>query len=245
MLMASDIARALDPARWLTDAKLTPDPWQEAAIRSTSQLWNCHRQAGKSITAALKALCKSQEVDSLTLLISPSQRQSAELLRTVAELRTRIGLPEPLGEAAHKLEWQHGGRILSLPSSEGTIRGYSNVVLLVLDEASRIPDDLIAAIKPMLAVSDGELICLSTPFGRRGFFYETWEHGGDVWERTRVVATECPRISPAFLAEERSTLGEMLFRQEYLTEFLDPAEACFPTEIIDQAFTMEVQPLWC
>ena len=245
-MMARDLARTLDPSLWFTDAGLTPDPWQAAAIRSTSkrQLWLVHRQGGKSVTAGLKALRKAQEPDSLTLLVSPSQRQSAELLRKVVELVHKIeGLPEPIVESAHKLEWQCGGRILSLPSSETTIRGYSKVGLLILDEAARIPDELVAACRPMLAVSDGELVCLSTPFGRRGFFYESWEHG-DAWERTKVIATECGRISPEFLQEERETLGEMAYQQEYECRFVDTDEQCFPSEIIDRAFSTELAPLW-
>jgi hypothetical protein len=246
-MMALDIARGLDPARWFYDADLEPDDWQERAMRSRHkrQAWNVSRQVGKTTTAGLKGLAKAQEPDSLTLVISPSQRQSAELLRKVVELRRRIpGLPEPITETAHRIEWAHGGRILSLPSSETTIRGYSNVALLILDEASRIADEMIAAVRPMLAVSDGELVCLSTPAGRRGFFYENWAHGGETWERFKVTAYECDRISAGFLEAERAAMGESLFRQEYLCEFLDDDEAVFPTEIIDRAFTEEVKPLW-
>jgi hypothetical protein len=248
MLMSRDLARHIDPSLWFTDAGLTPDPWQQAAIRSSSkrQLWNVHRQGGKSVTAGLKALKKSQDAGSLTLLISPSERQSSELLRKVAELHAKIeGLPEPIAVAAHKLEWQHGGRVVSLPASGTTIRGYSKVDLLILDEASRIPSELIGAVRPMLAISAGELVCLSTPNGRQGFFYESWENGGPLWERTMITADQCARIDPAFLQEERETLGEMVFRQEYFCAFVACDEAAFPTSIIDAAFSMELRPLCC
>jgi hypothetical protein len=247
-MLGRDLARHIDPALWFTDAGLAPDPWQQAAIRSSSkrQLWNVHRQGGKSVTAAFKSLRKAQEAGSLTLLVSPSERQSSELLRKVVELHAKIeDLPQPIVEAAHKLEWQHGGRIISLPSSETTIRGFSHVDLLVLDEASRIPDALTSAVRPMLATSGGELVCLSTPNGRQGFFYEAWENGGDLWERTMVTADRCGRIDPTFLQEERETLGEMTYQQEYQCRFVDTEEQCFPTSIIDAAFSMELQPLWC
>ena len=177
--------------------------------------------------------------------MSPSLRQSTELLRKVVELRERIpDLPEPTIATAHKLEWQYGGRILSLPSSETTIRGYSKVDLLILDEAARIADELVASVRPMLAISNGELVMLSTPYGRVGHFFEAWEHGGDLWERTKVTADQCTRISADFLDEERAVLGEMVFRSEYLCEFVDCDTACFPSEIIAQAFSLEVRPLW-
>ena len=124
-MMAGDLARSLGASLWFADAGIVPDDWQREAIRSQSrrQLWLCHRQAGKSTTAALKALAKATgSPGALVLLISPSQRQSAELLRKVVELHGRIaGLPKPALESLHRLEFESevAGRILSLPSSEG------------------------------------------------------------------------------------------------------------------------------
>jgi hypothetical protein len=80
-------------------------------------------------------------------------------------------------ESALRLELRNGSRIVSLPGDETTVRGYSGVRLLVVDEAARVPDDLYFSIRPMLAVSGGRLVCLSTPFGKRGFFYEAWTEG--------------------------------------------------------------------
>ena len=154
------------------------------------------------------------------------------------------GLPEPSAVAMHRMEFPGGGRILSLPSSESTVRGYSKVSLLVLDEASRIPDEIIAAVKPMLAISKGEIVCLTTPWGQRGFFHEQWANGGPDWERTLVTAEQCGRIDPAFLEEERRAHGDMIYRQEYLCEFVASDEQVFPTFIIDRAFDAEVVPLW-
>ena len=61
----------------------------------------------------------------------------------------------------------NGSRLVALPGREETIRSYSGVRLLILDEASRVPDDLYRAVRPMLAVSHGRLVALSTPFGQR------------------------------------------------------------------------------
>jgi hypothetical protein len=69
------------------------------------------------------------------------------------------------------------------------------------------------------AVSQGRLICLSTPDGKRGFFHEAWANGGADWHRIEVPADKVPRITSAFLAEERPALAESCFRQEYLCQF--------------------------
>jgi hypothetical protein len=53
---------------------------------------------------------------------------------------------------------------VGLPGTEATIRGFSAVSLLLVDEAARCSDELYLAIRPMLAVSDGTLWLMSTPF---------------------------------------------------------------------------------
>ena len=101
------------------------------------------------------------------------------------------------------------------------MRGFSAVSLMLIDEASRVPDAVYRALRPMLAVGGGDLWLLSTPFGKRGFFYEAWEHGGDRWARFRLPVDECGRIPADFVEDERRELGDLWFRQEYLCEFLD------------------------
>jgi hypothetical protein len=101
-------------------------------------------------------------------------------------------------------------------------------------------------VRPMLATSSGggRLIALSTPAGKRGWFYEAWTGGDPAWHRVRVPASECPRITQDFLDEELKELGAQRFSEEYSLQFLDPDEAVFPTTIIDAAFSHEVLPLW-
>jgi hypothetical protein len=189
----------------------------------------CSRQAGKSTAAAALALREALLwPGSLVLLLSPTLRQSGELFRDkVRRLYDRLGRPVPAArESALQLELANGSRVISLPGDEETTRGYSGVRLLVIDEASRVPDALYYAVRPMLAVSGGRLIALSTPFGRRGWFFEEWQGQGR-WARVRVEARDCPRITPAFLAEERQALGERWYRQEYECSFEEVIDAVF------------------
>ncbi len=182
---------------------------------------------------------------SLVLLLSPTLRQSGELFRDkVLRLYHALGKPVPATRlTALTLELANGSRIVSLPGEEGTVRGYSGVALLVIDEAARVADELYAAARPMLAVSGGRLVALSTPFGKRGWFYEEWTGGGD-WGRVQVTAEECPRIEAAFLAEERRALGERWFCQEYFTSFEDAIDAVFLNEHILGAHDDSLRPLF-
>jgi hypothetical protein len=95
----------------------------------------------------------------------------------------------------------------------------------------------------MLAVSGGTLWMMSTPFGKRGFFWEEWAHGGEGWLRVMVPATECPRIPKEFLAEEKRTLGARSFQQEYMCCFEEATSAVFNMELVRKAITPNVKPL--
>jgi hypothetical protein len=161
----------------------------------------------------------------------------------VAGLYRLLDFAAPEQESALRLELANGSRIISLPGTEATVRGYSGVRLLVVDEAARVADDLYYAIRPMLAVSGGRMICLSTPFGKRGFFYEEWTNRQG-WDRIRITAHECPRISPNFLAEERASIGEWWFRQEYECEFVDISDQVFGHDLVMQALSADVKPLF-
>jgi hypothetical protein len=212
------LALAFDPARLLEARGLTPDRWQRDLLLAGDRqvLLNCSRQSGKSTTVAALALYTALfRRNALVLLLSPSLRQSTEIFRKVLEADNAIGRPLPTTYRSQlRLEFINGARIICLPGREDTIRSFGGVRLLVLDEAARIPDDLYAAVRPMLAISHGRLIALSTPFGRRGWFYREWT-GAGTWKRVHVTWRDCPRITPEFIAEETRSLGEGWVRQEY------------------------------
>jgi hypothetical protein len=174
--------------------------------------------------------------------LSPSLRQSQELFRKAAAIYKTLGRPVPSeSENALSLSLENGSRIVSLPGNEATIRAYSAVRLLLVDEAARVPDNVIAAARPMLAVSGGQLIALSTPFGTRGWWYEAWKDGGSTWQRVQIPASECPRISPAFLEEEKRSLGPWFYAQEYECSFMEAVTQAFATEQVEALFDEEVE----
>jgi hypothetical protein len=169
---------------------------------------------------------------SLVLIVSPSQRQSAEIFRSVMNFYRKLeGAPELAAESVLRAEFKNGSRIVALPGTERTVRGYSGANLIILDEASRVDDDLIGGITPMLATTNGSLIALTTPAGKIGWFYDQWI-GADDWTRVRVNASECPRISKEFLAEEMRRLGPSVFSQEYDLEFVDASDAMWSADAL-------------
>jgi len=245
--LAADLGRALDPVRLSQAVGIDPDPWQARLLRSTSRrlLLNCSRQSGKSTTTGVLAMHTAlYEAGALVLLLSPGERQSGELFRKCLHVYRALGKPVPARSiGALHLELENGSRIVALPGKEETTRSFSGVRLLAIDEAARVPDDLYKAVRPMLAVSRGRLICMSTPWGKRGFFYESWI-SQEAWERYEVPATECPRIPPEFLAEEKRVLGPWFYAQEFACQFGDNGASLFSHDVVMASLSPDVQPLF-
>src|SRR5437763_14721617 len=112
------------------------------------------------------------------------------------------------------MELAGGSRVLCLPGREATVRAFGGVRLIVLDEAARVADDLYRSVRPMLAVSQGRLVALSTPFGQRGWFYREWVGTGP-WKRIHVTWKDCPRIDAELIAEDERALGPAWVQHEY------------------------------
>ncbi len=240
-----DFARALDPELLARDCGIVPDPVQARLLNSISRkiLLNCCRQWGKSATTALVALHEAlYRAPAMIVLISPSQTQSTELFKKIHAFWERLpDAPEAEQENLTRMQLANDSRIISLPGSEKTTRGYSGATLVIMDEASRVSDELLAVVRPMLATTNGRFIALTTPAGKRGWFYDAWTRG-EGWERISVRGDQCPRISPEFLAEERQALGPLRFAEEYECQFVDAVTSVFASELIEQALTDDFAP---
>jgi Terminase large subunit, T4likevirus-type, N-terminal len=247
-MMSADIARAFDPALLMRDAGIVPDEWQATLLRERPKraLLCCSRQSGKTTAAVFLAIWTALfEAPALVLIVSPSQRQSGEVFRTLMLYYSKLeGVPELTQESALRATLANGSRIVALPGSERTIRGYAGAKLIILDEAARVDDNLLAALRPILATVNGSLIALSTPFGQRGWYYTAWTDGGADWTRVRIPASACPRLSREFLEEELRALGPQAFSQEYELQFVADSEAFFNVELVDSAFDAELQSIW-
>lgn len=234
---------AADPVAMMRASGLAPDAWQQDVLRSGGgdTLLLVTRQGGKSTTTAGKALHTAlYRPGSLVLLLSPSLRQSQELFAKAVQiyhgLETAGARPVAVERMSTlRMELVHGSRIIALPGTEKTIRGFSAVDLLIIDEAARVLDELYYSVRPMLAVSGGQLIAMTTPWGKRGFFYQEWTEGGDAWHRVKITAADCPRIPASFIEEERRRLPETWFRSEYFCQFTDTVDQVFRSGDIERA----------
>jgi len=230
-----------------TRLEFSPDAKQLEVLNSTAKrgILNCSRQWGKSTVAAAKAIHLAfTRPESLVLVASPCERQSAEFLRKASGMVRRLKIrPRGDGDNAISLLFPNGSRIVGLPGTEATIRGFSAVSLILIDEAAAVDDDLYTALRPMLAVGNGDLWLMSTPRGQRGFFYDAWRDAGEDWMRICVKATECPRISAEFLEGERGAMLVSEFSQEYMCEFTGDGTEYFDQQMIEEAMDDSVTEL--
>lgn len=229
-------------------SKVIPDPWQERVLLSPSKMINilASRRVGKSFSASGRALCKSIHDEHLTIVLSPTLRQSIEFLRLVKRLYRLSHFPLPIErQNLTEIEFQNGSRIVSLPDNPGGIVGLTPN-LIVIDEASRASDELYQEVRPMLMLGQCDMMVLSTPFGKRGWFYDTWEKKelAQEWEQYKITADMCSRIKPQDLEKERVIAGDRYFKQQYFCEFRDTIDAFFSRESIERAIKTDIQPLF-
>lgn len=245
--IGSDIAAALDPVLFARRQGFTAETWQQKLMRSKSrrQLLACSRQVGKSTSVAFKAVHTAVYTPgALVLIIAPGQRQAEEFLKTAKAIYRAAGRPvDTTADSTTTLELANGSRIVALPGTEGTTRGFAGAKLLIIDEAARVDDDVFAGVLPMVA-SDGTVAVLSTPWGQRGFFWELWDDTTNGWERHRITVYESAQWNAERIEEVRRSVGSFAFASDYEAQFTDTEQQVFTTSAVRAAFSNNLAPLF-
>ena len=241
MSINNTLARGLNPVLLARACGIDPDPWQAEFLRSDSRqmILLCCRQSGKSTISSILALYKAfYHPNSNILLLSKTQRQSQDLFKKVIhhlKVLPTDERPAIIKETGMQLELANGSKIVALPGSEDTIRGKSAIDLMIIDEAAFVYDSFYFTVRPMLAVSQGRMVAISTPHSKRGWFYDTWTQEDNGWHKIKITARECPRITPEILEQERTVMPSYMFKTEYECEFMENEGQLIPTEYIMRA----------
>lgn len=210
-----------DPAVVMRKAGMPPDVWQTELLRRRPHraLVTTSRQAGKSSVAGAMALHRAHVRPRATVVaVSPTQRQSALLVSKVRRFAEALGL-ELLRDNALSLQLTNESIIYALPGHADTVRGYSPDLLLI-DEAAYTTDALYTACLPMLAATGGDLVAISTPNGKQGWYWAEWSgRGAGGWMRIEVPYTEIGRISEEFIVSQRASMSTERFGTEYECAF--------------------------
>ena len=246
-MKTSDIAQLiLDASGW----GLKLYDWQRRFIDDDSRFRIIlkSRAVGGSFTIALEALTLSLLMDDNTiLLVSYSLRQSLEVFRrlrslvsslskvSVAEQGVTYILDPVVRETGSYLEFSNGSRVISLPNNPDAIRGY-RADMVYVDEAGMFRDDsgIKTAILLTTAARNGRITLVSTPKGRRGWFYEAYKDAlkKQTWSLHKIHYTMTRHITQNDVEGLRRTLSPLEWAQEMELEFLDEENAVFPYEVI-------------
>ena len=242
----SDLAQLILDA---SDSGIKLYDWQRKWIDDESRfrVMLKSRAVGGSFLIALESFLWSLlKPNSLTLLMSYSQDQSLELFRKVREHIERwSGIRiKAFGETytltinkmlKTEIEFGNGSRIISLPNNPDRARGY-RADFFYLDEAAMFRDDfaLRSAIMPTLIGKGGRLSMISTPKGKRGWFWEAYQAGEkkEKWSLHKVHYTQAPHITKEDIEAMKAGMPPLEWEQEMELKFLDELNALFPYDLI-------------
>lgn len=236
-----------DPVQMMRDSGFEPDPHQVELLQCDApQVLVCWpRQSGKSQTCAIKVLHQACfDPGDVVILAGEKEAQAMEVWEKAFKahaILSELGDLPPVERSNNVLKFGNGSRVLALPSTVDSIRGYS-AKLALIDEAAFTGDDVLGKVTPMLSATGGQLICPSTPNGDRGWWRDAWKSGDPAWTRLTVSIDKLPRLTPAEIERQKSILTPNQFRQEYMLEFLSADHQFFDTETINLALSDEIVP---
>ena len=240
-----EIAYRVDPVPWVREVLgVTPTPWQETFLRAprgASILALTGRQVGKTTTAAwaiahamlFNKVAVGDRLSGATPKCGSGAAGARGFIKAGAKFKS---------DNVYGLELENGSRVLALPSSDDSIRGLTVEAWIVADEAARLPDDLIAALRPMRARRpEARFAMLSTAWSRTDPFWTAWASEDPTWIRLQATADANPELfTKEFLDQERRALGEHDFNREYLGVPGGGQASPFSWDLFDRATQIHV-----
>ena len=237
----------IDPAGYIKRIWEDPYPWQLDALNPLHKrlMLNCARQSGKSTIVSGITLHKAKyKSNSLNLIVSPSEKQSKETMKKVEDYIAldpdlkAVALPS---DSAFEKKFKSGSRIVALPGTEKSVRGYSKPDTILIDEAARVTDETYKAMRPMLTGNpDAQIILLSTPWNMMGFFHEEWTKN-PIWKKIYVVPKwELDEISNKLVERPE----ESIFKEEYARQNISAYFSPRHTLQFLYEELMSIGPIW-
>lgn len=243
------------------------DDWQTEILNYDGNIVVCTgRQNGKTFIMSRKIgnyLRKHKGCKIIVVSLTEDQAKlmivmTLDYLERTAKKDICTGTKKP---TQNKIELRNGSQVIARPvgNTGDAIRGFTGDVL-VLDECSRLPEMAIEAGRPTLFSTSGQIWMCSTPFGKKGYFYESFEDARTNsnskfkywWINSEKVAYERP-ISEGWteeqrvgalkhLEDEKKSKSKTYYGQEYLAQFLDDLTQYFEDELLNRVMTLGSNP---
>lgn len=244
--MHRELRWALSPVDWVQDEiGIELDAWQKTVMTTDAKriILNCCRQAGKDEVIVCKSLHNFVfKKDFFTVVGSIKFDLSKEMIKRIKRYYDKLDFAPPLvSENLTTLESDIGSRILAISGDQEKNRGLASVNYLVLNEAGLCSEDLLASTVPYVANVDGTIALLSTPHGLTQHFYPRIWFEEENWLKIQISGRDVPRFAPGFLEEQRRTLGEFRYNEEYCNMFLNPQECALAYIDINHLYSNEIE----
>jgi hypothetical protein len=243
-----EVAYRVDPALWVKEVLgVEPADWQKKFLRAkrgASIIALTARQVGKT-TVAGWAIAHFMLFHSgcMNVIACPSLRQSAEAVRRIKECLLKAGARLKV-DNVYALELDNGSRVLALPGNDDSIRGLTVDGWIVADEAARLSEELIAAVRPMRARRpQARFAMLSTAWSRTDPFWTIWSNDDQSWLRLKATADIAGLFREEFLQHELQSLGEAAFKREYLGVPAGGHTSPFGMDLYDRATRVQAPSL--
>ena len=206
------------------------------SIKYMILVWS--RQSGKSVfaeVACIEALCNP---DKFSAYITPSYKHGKKVYAELVKYLEPTGLIKRKNGQELRIESIYGS-VLQFFSGESptAIRGNTVSGILIIDEASYFPDQLsngediwYNVIQPITKARCKKIIMISTPAGKRGFFYQFYNkalEGKEGYAYMKRTIYDDSLASQDYIDDMKNGTPEKIFQQEYECVFLDSALTFF------------------
>ncbi len=214
-------------------------PYQASFLRDNNEriVVCAGRQVGKSFMTSARAIWfATTHAKTTTLIVSATLRQSMLMFDKILDFVEGAPLVRKsvVKQSRTRIKFKNGSWIIALPCGRTgySLRGFT-AHQIIMDEAAFMPSEVISeVVLPMISTTHGTAILLSTPFDREGMFFKAFSNPN--WSKYHFPSSVNPMITPEFLEEQRSLVGELEYQQEYLAEFVDDQKAYFPMALLRQ-----------
>ena len=242
------------------DMDIVLDDYQEEVLKHNGNLVLCTgRQVGKTTIMARKAVdYMINNAGSKIIIVSLTEDQAKLIIVMMldyTEKKNRKLIARGKNKPTqNKLNLTNKSSAIARPvgTTGDAVRGFTGDILII-DEASRMPELVWTASRPTLLTTGGQIWMCSTPHGKQGYFWEAFQNKHDKFKVFHISSeeviqerpitqgwTESKRVEAIrFLKEERKDMSELQYGQEYLGLFLDELRQYFPDELIDKVCCMK------
>lgn len=188
------------------------------------------RRFGKTTAGVLKIISKvvknAPVIDATIWWVSPTYGQGRKPFRQLMRALRDAGILLKVRRSEGMLETTTGWLIYFKSADNPDNMLGEGLYLVVIDEFGILQDELwFMVIRPMLSDTHGELFAIGTPRGKRGWGFQLYVKGQDPlsvdYKSFRFTVEDAVFVPRAEIESARADMPDRLFRQEFMSEFLD------------------------